>query len=388
MIMPGNLTIKTNVSIIDNRIDTTAKNTSETREYTLNFLRDVAKLAYGSGLTEGTDGGYGNVGFLNGHIIKFNTHYGDKIQYARRNDMIEQCNNLRLCFASAIKLLVSDEKSIFNLLKGLGFKADAIKEKLKTNQEFSVSDIKEVNCTNKGKEIRENLLNRKIVAKTLKKIENILNEKTLISNLTKADCQEYSSKGYRSFYDTAAIIANINHEGNDTIKQAFGKIEANDSYSRKQKTLLEEVLNERFSVEIKPKNWDLCISVADAIAKNAELKEKINEIKNPDNLRKISNSDYIEALNDLANTTESVLKSVSKQVTNGKTNAIGRDEVFLILRLASILMCNNENERIFEIISSETIRRETKLRDEPNCSGIFVIVLNALSSSVSKNDLI
>ena len=41
-------------------------------------LARVARLAYGSGRTEKTSGGNGNIGLLDGRVVKFNTHWGER----------------------------------------------------------------------------------------------------------------------------------------------------------------------------------------------------------------------------------------------------------------------------------------------------------------------
>ena len=41
-------------------------------------LAQIAKLAYGSGRTEKTSGGKGNIGILDGRVVKFNTHWRER----------------------------------------------------------------------------------------------------------------------------------------------------------------------------------------------------------------------------------------------------------------------------------------------------------------------
>ncbi len=57
-------------------------------------LSEIAKMAYGSGRFEGTDGGKGNIGLVNGHVVKFNTHWTERRGTAT-DDMRTSCNQLR-----------------------------------------------------------------------------------------------------------------------------------------------------------------------------------------------------------------------------------------------------------------------------------------------------
>ncbi len=61
-------------------------------------LTEIAKMAYGSGLFEGTSGGKGNIGMLNGRVIKFNTHRSERSGEVT-NEMLASCNELRLKLA-------------------------------------------------------------------------------------------------------------------------------------------------------------------------------------------------------------------------------------------------------------------------------------------------
>ena len=57
-------------------------------------LAQIAKLAYGSGRTEKESGGSGNIGILDGRVVKFNTHWGER-RGATSDAMRESCNALR-----------------------------------------------------------------------------------------------------------------------------------------------------------------------------------------------------------------------------------------------------------------------------------------------------
>ena len=57
-------------------------------------LKTIATMAYGS--KEGTAGGAGRIGMLNGRVIKFNTHVGERLFGTRTNQqMLDSCNTLR-----------------------------------------------------------------------------------------------------------------------------------------------------------------------------------------------------------------------------------------------------------------------------------------------------
>ncbi len=58
-------------------------------------LSQIAKLAYGSGATEKTSGGKGNLGILDGRVVKFNTHWRERGGRASEA-MRASCDALRL----------------------------------------------------------------------------------------------------------------------------------------------------------------------------------------------------------------------------------------------------------------------------------------------------
>ena len=57
-------------------------------------LSQIAKLAYGSGSSERIAGGKGNIGLLNGRVVKFNTHWSER-GGKPSEDMRASCNELR-----------------------------------------------------------------------------------------------------------------------------------------------------------------------------------------------------------------------------------------------------------------------------------------------------
>ena len=61
-------------------------------------LAQIAKLAYGSGMTEKTSGGKGNIGLCLDHAVKFNTHWYERIgtsSSVQRSAMKQSCDELR-----------------------------------------------------------------------------------------------------------------------------------------------------------------------------------------------------------------------------------------------------------------------------------------------------
>ncbi len=73
-------------------------------------LKEIAKLAYGSGTFEGTSGGKGNIGLLDGRVVKFNTHWRERGGEPSRA-MREDCDALRrrLSDIAAAMLAAPDE---------------------------------------------------------------------------------------------------------------------------------------------------------------------------------------------------------------------------------------------------------------------------------------
>ena len=57
-------------------------------------LSQIAKMAYGSGSSERTSGGKGNIGLLNGRVVKFNTHWSERLGKSSE-EMRTCCNDLR-----------------------------------------------------------------------------------------------------------------------------------------------------------------------------------------------------------------------------------------------------------------------------------------------------
>ena len=57
-------------------------------------LAQIAKMAYGSGRNEGVAGGKGNIGIVDGQIVKFNTHWTERLK-STTDEMRASCDELR-----------------------------------------------------------------------------------------------------------------------------------------------------------------------------------------------------------------------------------------------------------------------------------------------------
>ena len=57
-------------------------------------LAQIAKMAYGSGRGEGVSGGKGNIGLVDGQVVKFNTHWTERLR-STTGEMRASCDELR-----------------------------------------------------------------------------------------------------------------------------------------------------------------------------------------------------------------------------------------------------------------------------------------------------
>ena len=57
-------------------------------------LAQIAKMAYGSGRNEGVAGGKGNIGIVDGQVVKFNTHWTERLK-STTGEMRASCDELR-----------------------------------------------------------------------------------------------------------------------------------------------------------------------------------------------------------------------------------------------------------------------------------------------------
>ena len=153
------------------------------------FLREAARVAYGSGFCEKTNGGRGNIGILKDpygreRIVKFNTH-GNEEGGAVTNEMRDVSNSLR--------------KRLWEAAKGVvGNDAEAL-EKIR----------KLLNVDNGGNSTATSLLTRNIVAKVITKIGG---QGLWDAALAEKSIKSYSSTGldttFRAVYDAQAKVGN------------------------------------------------------------------------------------------------------------------------------------------------------------------------------------
>lgn len=76
-------------------------------------LREIAAMAYGSGLFEGASGGKGHIGLLNGKVIKFNTHSKEREAVDK---MEPQNKNYEQMLAASDKLRTSLVRSLTTVM--------------------------------------------------------------------------------------------------------------------------------------------------------------------------------------------------------------------------------------------------------------------------------
>ncbi len=153
-----------------------------------NALTEIAKMAYGSGTFEGKSGGKGNIGLLNGRVVKFNTHWSERHGSSTTDEMRKSCDDLREKLRNIISENLTDVSPLESeackmreeLYKKLGY--DANGQKLEPT--------------------RTPLLDRKVVASIVSRLEN--NGKFNIWSEVKKeeDFRNLSSKGQNTTFDT------------------------------------------------------------------------------------------------------------------------------------------------------------------------------------------
>ena len=99
-------------------------------------LRDIASVAYGSGMTEGAAGGAGRMGLVKGadgqpRVIKFNTHIGERLFGPKATkSMFEASKDLRDRLLGLADDLHIDEATKTKIKKLLGYKGDVAPKSL------------------------------------------------------------------------------------------------------------------------------------------------------------------------------------------------------------------------------------------------------------------
>ncbi len=149
-------------------------------------LSQIAKLAYGSGSTEKTSGGKGNIGILDGRVVKFNTHWRER-GGAVSEEMRASCNELRLKLSGIATAMLaaspnatpearaSLERALANVRRELGL--DATGEHVAT----------------------DSLLDRKVVAKVVNAIRDATGFDAW-QELRTDGAQSLSSKGVKTTF--------------------------------------------------------------------------------------------------------------------------------------------------------------------------------------------
>ncbi len=149
-------------------------------------LHEIAKMAYGSGSSEKTAGGKGNIGILNGHVVKFNTHLLERMG-STTDDMRASCDALRMRLSAIAEELLIDphfqytqesadrrDNLIASIRRDLGMSADG--EKVETR----------------------GLLDRTVVAKVVKQLGEEVGEKVFRG--MKSIARELSSDGINTSF--------------------------------------------------------------------------------------------------------------------------------------------------------------------------------------------
>jgi len=143
----------------------------------------IAKLAYGSGSSERIAGGKGNIGLLNGRVVKFNTHWSER-GGKPSDEMRTCCNELRTRLSEIATAMLANRndastRALASVRRALGMDADG--NQVETRK----------------------LLDRTAVATVM----NVLRDATgydVWGELRGGDTQSLSSKGIDTTFDRVA----------------------------------------------------------------------------------------------------------------------------------------------------------------------------------------
>ncbi len=151
-------------------------------------LIEVANMAYGSGRSEGAKGGEGNIGILNGQVVKFNTHWSER-RGEVTDDMRASCNQLR-------KELVTIAYEMLNIVdKGPRNTLDDMSVHLMRRDAFE-SICKDLGVSTDGKTIEaKGLLDRKVVAKVISQLSGAINKNWNLFSNAENNADTLTSKG-------------------------------------------------------------------------------------------------------------------------------------------------------------------------------------------------
>ncbi len=147
-------------------------------------LSEIAKMAYGSGMMEGTSGGKGNIGILNGKVVKFNTHFGER-GGKPTEAMSASCDKLR-------KELVAIAYEMLDI--GNSGSAAHTNSRISDRVATFEAICKDLGMSKDGSKLEaKGLLDRKVVAQVLKKLGHDM-DRNFFSGVSDS-ARELSSKG-------------------------------------------------------------------------------------------------------------------------------------------------------------------------------------------------
>ncbi len=195
-------------------------------------LVEIAKMAFGSGSSEGVNGGAGNIGLINGHVVKFNTHIRERMS-STTTDMRASCNQLRQRLSEiAEELLTYNADCKFKLTEKIANRRDALIESIR----------KDLGMSKDGEKIEsKGLLDRTVVAKVIQQIGKEIGQKFFsgISEMRK----ELSSDGINTRFKITQSIVHDEPISHQMVDDALAALEAPTE-------------NRKFSVKLTPEQTD------------------------------------------------------------------------------------------------------------------------------------
>ncbi len=173
-------------------------------------LAQIARLAYGSGSSEGIGGGRGNIGLLDGRVVKFNTHWRERGGTASA-EMRASCNELRAKLSEIATAMLSASPNASERERASLDKALA-----KVRSQLGMDATGHEVATTK-------LLDRKVVAKVLNVIRDAKNV-DVWQELRNGDAASLASKGVDTTFATVSEGVRIADEVKAAVQGALGEI--------------------------------------------------------------------------------------------------------------------------------------------------------------------
>ena len=222
------------------------------------FLREAARVAYGSRFFEKQNGGYGSIGVLKDpygrdRIVKFNTRYWEEGEVT--NKMLEVSNSLR--------------EKLWGIAKEMPQLRGARREEIRNL----------LNIDRRGKSGTTELLKRTIVARVITKIGG---QRLWDEALAEKSIKSYRSTGlstkFQAVYDAAAGVGNdarrslANGVLIDAMKSVIAAIPGNDTLHRAIRLNLEKLLTDdvrRRLADTKGGGKEICKACQAFIRQNA-----------------------------------------------------------------------------------------------------------------------